>query len=558
VVLVRGTERRVLPLRNDQDALHKRDPARYPRTSRTAYSVHKDDILRLDQLQREGLTVAVLYHSHIDAGAYFSPTDKEQALLGQDPRTHDPIYPDSVYVVVSVVGGDVKAVGAYLWSRTQRDFIAVETEPAAAATAPSSQRLFVAAEQIIPGGVNSPVRAFRGVGGQPFFVSRAAGPRLWDVDGRAYLDFVGSWGPLILGHAPAVVVEAVSEAAARGTSYGAPTAGEVEMAELLTAACPSMELVRLVSSGTEAAMSAIRLARGATGRDLIVKFEGCYHGHADSLLVKAGSGAATFSIPDSHGVPAGLARLTVTVPFNDLEAVRQVFQARGPEIAGVIVEPVAGNMGVVPPASGFLPGLRELCTQHGALLIFDEVITGFRVAWGGAQALYGIRPDLTCLGKIIGGGLPVGAYGGRRDVMAHVAPLGGVYQAGTLSGNPLAVAAGLATLRVLQRSDPYAQLERLGATLESGLRGAAEKAGVAVTINRVGSMLTGFFTPGPVVDWTTAARADRSRYARFFHAMLARGVYLAPSQFEAAFVSLAHTEADLAEAARAAAEALAA
>jgi glutamate-1-semialdehyde 2,1-aminomutase len=558
VVLVRGTERRVLPLRNDQDALHKRDPARYPRTSRTAYSVHKDDILRLDQLQREGLTVAVLYHSHIDAGAYFSPTDKEQALLGQDPRTHDPIYPDSVYVVVSVVGGDVKAVGAYLWSRTQRDFIAVETEPAAAATAPSSQRLFVAAEQIIPGGVNSPVRAFRGVGGQPFFVSRAAGPRLWDVDGRAYLDFVGSWGPLILGHAPAVVVEAVSEAAARGTSYGAPTAGEVEMAELLTAACPSMELVRLVSSGTEAAMSAIRLARGATGRDLIVKFEGCYHGHADSLLVKAGSGAATFSIPDSHGVPAGLARLTVTVPFNDLEAVRQVFQARGPEIAGVIVEPVAGNMGVVPPASGFLPGLRELCTRHGALLIFDEVITGFRVAWGGAQALYGIRPDLTCLGKIIGGGLPVGAYGGRRDVMAHVAPLGGVYQAGTLSGNPLAVAAGLATLRVLQRSDPYAQLERLGATLESGLRGAAEKAGVAVTINRVGSMLTGFFTPGPVVDWTTAARADRSRYARFFHAMLARGVYLAPSQFEAAFVSLAHTEADLAEAARAAAEALAA
>jgi glutamate-1-semialdehyde 2,1-aminomutase len=559
VLLVRGTERRLLPLRNDQDALHKRDPARYPRTSRTAYSVHKDDVLRLDQLQGQGFSVAVLYHSHIDAGAYFSPTDKEQALMGQDPRTSDPIYPDSVYVVVSVVGGEVKAVGAYQWSRTQRDFIAVETEPAAsAAKAASSQRLFVAAEQVIPGGVNSPVRAFRGVGGQPFFVARAAGPRLWDVDGRSYLDFVGSWGPLILGHAPAVVVEAISEAAAKGTSYGAPTAGEVEMAEILTSACPSMELVRLVSSGTEAAMSAIRVARGATGRDLIVKFEGCYHGHADSLLVKAGSGGATFSIPDSQGVPAGLARLTVTVPFNDLEAVRQVFQARGHEVAGVIVEPVAGNMGVVPPAPAFLAGLRELCTRHGALLIFDEVITGFRVAWGGAQARYGVRPDLTCLGKIIGGGLPVGAYGGRRDVMAHIAPLGGVYQAGTLSGNPLAVAAGLATLRALQQSDPYARLERLGAMLESGLKAAAEKVGVTVTINRVGSMLTAFFTPGPVIDWTTAARADRSRYARFFHAMLARGIYLAPSQFEAAFVSLAHTEADLAEAARAAAEALAA
>jgi glutamate-1-semialdehyde 2,1-aminomutase len=418
--------------------------------------------------------------------------------------------------------------------------------------------LFRRGEQIIPGGVNSPVRAFRGVGGQPFFVARGAGSRLWDVEGRSYVDFVGSWGPLILGHAPVAVVVAVSEAARNGTSYGAPTLAEVEMAEVLTTAYPSMELVRLVSSGTEAAMSAIRVARGATGREVIVKFEGCYHGHADSLLVKAGSGGATFSIPDSQGVPAGLARLTVTVPFNDLEAVSQVFRARGDEIAGVIVEPVAGNMGVVAPASGFLGGLRELCTQHGALLIFDEVITGFRVAWGGAQARYDVRPDLTCLGKIIGGGLPVGAYGGRRDVMAHVAPLGGVYQAGTLSGNPLAVAAGLATLRALRQGDPYAHLERLGAVLESGLRAAAEKAGVPLTINRVGSMLTAFFTPGPVTDWTSAARADRARYARFFHAMLARGVYLAPSQFEAAFVSLAHSEADLAESARAAAEALAA
>jgi glutamate-1-semialdehyde 2,1-aminomutase len=419
-----------------------------------------------------------------------------------------------------------------------------------------SRELFKRAEQVIPGGVNSPVRAFRGVGGQPFFVARADGARLWDVDGRSYLDFVGSWGPLILGHAAAPVVEAVSAAARQGTSYGAPTPAEVELAEMLTAACPSLELVRLVSSGTEAAMSAIRVARGATGRDLIVKFDGCYHGHADSLLVKAGSGAATLSIPDSAGVPASLAALTVTVPYNDLEAVARAFRARGDAIAGVIVEPVAGNMGVILPAPGFLAGLRELCTRHGALLIFDEVITGFRVAWGGAQALYGVRPDLTCLGKIIGGGLPVGAYGGRRDVMAHVAPLGGVYQAGTLSGNPLAVAAGLATLRVLGQGEPYARLERLGAALEHGLRAAGDKAGVPLAINRVGSMLTAFFADGAVTDWTTAARADRARYARFFHAMLAQGVYLAPSQFEAAFVSLAHSEADLADAARAAAEAL--
>src|SRR5881227_2246157 len=305
-----------------------------------------------------------------------------------------------------------------------------------------SKRLFETATRVIPGGVNSPVRAFRGVGGEPFFVARGEGARIWDVDGRSYLDFLGSWGPLILGHAPTAVVEAISEAARRGTSYGAPTPLEVELAEAIAAAYPSMELLRLVSSGTEAAMSAIRVARGATGRDLLVKFDGCYHGHADSLLVKAGSGGATFGIPDSRGVPSVLAALTLTVPFNDLRAARELFAARGSEIAALIVEPVAGNMGVVAPAPGFLAGLREVTAQYGALLIFDEVITGFRVAFGGAQELYGVRPDLTCLGKIIGGGLPVGAYGGRRDVMDHVAPLGGVYQAGTLSGNPLAVAAG--------------------------------------------------------------------------------------------------------------------
>jgi glutamate-1-semialdehyde 2,1-aminomutase len=419
-----------------------------------------------------------------------------------------------------------------------------------------SKSLFSEAGRLIPGGVNSPVRAFRGVGGEPFFVAQAAGARLRDVDGREYIDFVGSWGPLILGHAPAAVVEAVAEAARGGTSYGAPTAREVEMAAVIAAAVPSMEQVRLVSSGTEAAMSAIRVARGATGRDLLLKFDGCYHGHADSLLVKAGSGGATFSIPDSAGVPAALAALTITAPFNDLDAVRAIFRARGDQLAAVIVEPVAGNMGVVPPAPGFLEGLRELAHAHGTVLIFDEVITGFRVAYGGAQERYGVRPDLTCLGKIIGGGLPVGAYGGRRDLMAHVAPLGAVYQAGTLSGNPLAVAAGLATLAALRGGEPYARLEALGARLERGLRTAADTAGVPFTINRVGSMLTGFFTGEGVLDYATARRADTRRYAGFFHALRERGVYVAPSQFEAAFVSLAHSEADLEAAARAAAEAM--
>jgi glutamate-1-semialdehyde 2,1-aminomutase len=419
-----------------------------------------------------------------------------------------------------------------------------------------SERLFAAAQRIIPGGVNSPVRAFRGVGGEPFFVAHAQGSRLWDADGRSYVDYVGSWGPLILGHAAPAVVEAVAAAAARGTSYGAPTAGEVELAETIAQAYPSIEMLRLVSSGTEAAMSAIRVARGATGRELLVKFDGGYHGHADSLLVKAGSGGATLSIPDSGGVPAGLAALTLTAPFNDAGAVRAIFETRGAEVAAVIVEPVAGNMGVVPPAPGFLETLRDLCTHHGAVLIFDEVITGFRVAYGGAQTLYGIRPDLTCLGKIIGGGLPVGAYGGRADLMRHVAPLGGVYQAGTLSGNPLAVAAGLATIRALASGGVYARLEELGERLARGLVGGAAGAGVALTVNRVGSMLTGFFCAGPVTDYASAKRADTARYARFFHALRARGVYFAPSQFEAAFVSLAHTEADIDATVKVAADAL--
>jgi glutamate-1-semialdehyde 2,1-aminomutase len=419
-----------------------------------------------------------------------------------------------------------------------------------------SSDLFAAAQRLIPGGVNSPVRAFRGVGGEPFFVARAEGARLWDVDGKSYIDYVGSWGPLILGHAAPAVVEAVAAAAARGTSYGAPTGGEVQLAEAITQAYPSIEMMRLVSSGTEAAMSALRVARGATGRDVLVKFDGGYHGHADSLLVKAGSGGATFGIPDSRGVPAALAALTVTVPFNDVGAVRAVFDARGSEIAAVIVEPVAGNMGVIPPAPGFLEGLREITTRNGSVLIFDEVITGFRVARGGAQALYGVRPDLTCLGKVIGGGLPVGAYGGRADLMSHVAPLGGVYQAGTLSGNPLAVAAGLATVRALGVAGVYERLEALGDRLARGLLDGAQRAGIPLTVNRVGSMLTGFFCAGPVTDYASAKRADTARYAKFFHALAARGVYLAPSQFEAAFVSLAHTEADIDATVKAAAEAL--
>ena len=555
VILRRGAERRIVACRNVQDQMHARDPITFPRTARNAYYMDPIDALRLNRLVDEGFEFAVIYHSHPNAGAYFSETDRGQALIRGEPA-----YPGAAYVVVSVIGREVKSLAAYRFSHASGAFERVDAgdldASADAATTARSRHLLADAERLIPGGVNSPVRAFRSVGGEPRFIARGEGARIWDVDGREYIDFVASWGPLILGHAPPAVVEAVAVAAARGTSYGAPTPQEVELAAMATAAYPSMEMMRLVSSGTEAAMSAIRVARGATGRDLLVKFDGCYHGHADSLLVKAGSGGATFGIPDSRGVPAALASLTLTLPFNDLEAVRELFRARGGEIAALIVEPVAGNMGVVPPAPGFLAGLREVTAAHGALLIFDEVITGFRVAHGGAQELYGVRPDLTCLGKIIGGGLPVGAYGGSRAIMEHVAPLGGVYQAGTLSGNPLAVAAGLTTLRALEDRKVYGRLDALGARLERGLAEAAEKAGVPLAINRVGSMLTAFFCAGPVRDYAGARAADAARYARFFHAMLERGVALAPSQFEAAFVSLAHTEEDIDVAARVAAQAM--
>ena len=406
----------------------------------------------------------------------------------------------------------------------------------------TSVRLFARAERIIPGGVNSPVRAFRAVGGSPLFIREANGAKITDADGNQFIDYVGSWGPMILGHAHPAVMEAMHQAAERGTSYGAPTELEIELAETLIEAFPSMELVRLVSSGTEAAMSALRVARGFTGRDHIVKMEGCYHGHSDSLLVKAGSGLATFGTPDSAGVPADFARNTLVVRYNDEQALRRLFEERGSEIACVIVEPIAGNMGCVPPRPGYLEAVREVTAGSGALLIFDEVISGFRVAYGGAQELYRVDPDLTCLGKIIGGGLPAAAFGGRSDVMKKIAPLGSVYQAGTLSGNPVAVAAGLQTLKILKQNNPYAQLERLSAKLETGLREAAAQAGVVSTINRVGSMITAFFTEGPVTDWPSAAESDTGRYGRFFRAMLEEGVYLAPSQFECAFISVAHTD----------------
>ncbi|MEK6409499.1 MAG: glutamate-1-semialdehyde 2,1-aminomutase [Acidobacteriota bacterium] len=405
-----------------------------------------------------------------------------------------------------------------------------------------SERLFRRAQQLIPGGVNSPVRAFRAVGRSPLFIREASGAYITDADGNRYIDYVGSWGPMILGHAHPVVIEAIREAAGRGTSYGAPTELEIELASEISSAFPSIERVRLTSSGTEAAMSAIRLARGFTGRDQIVKFEGCYHGHSDSLLVKAGSGLATFGTPDSAGVPADFARNTMVVPFNDEAALDKIFEEQGSEIACVIIEPIAGNMGCVAPRSGYLEAVREVTSRHVALLIFDEVITGFRVAYGGAQELYGVKPDLTCLGKIIGGGLPVGAFGGRADVMDRLAPLGPVYQAGTLSGNPLAVTAGLAMLKLLKDSNPYEELERRSARLEQGLRRAAAEASIASTINRVGSMLTAFFTEGPVTDWPSAKKSNTDQYGRFFRAMLEEGIYLAPSQFECAFVSLAHTD----------------
>ena len=408
-----------------------------------------------------------------------------------------------------------------------------------------SQRLYEEARKVMPGGVNSPVRSFRGVGGTPLTIARGRGARIWDADGAEYIDYLGSWGPLVLGHAHPSVVMAVRETAAKGTSFGAPTPGEVDLARLVTSAYPSMELLRLVNSGTEACMSALRVARGYTGRNKVVKFAGAYHGHADGLLVKAGSGGATLSVPDSAGVPPSYAAETLLADYNDLASVESLFEAHPDDVACVIIEPVAGNMGVVPPEEGFLAGLRELTTRHGALLVFDEVITGFRVAYGGAQERYGVTPDLTCLGKIIGGGLPVGAYGGRREVMEQVAPLGPVYQAGTLSGNPLAVAAGIATLQALQRPDTYELLEQRAAALAGGFAEAARQAETPVTVNRVGSMLTLFFHPGPVRTWDEVAQADADTYSRFFHGMLQEGVYLAPSGFECAFVSLAHTEEDV-------------
>lgn len=411
----------------------------------------------------------------------------------------------------------------------------------------ASKKLFEAAQRVIPGGVNSPVRAFKAVGGVPRFIARAKGARLYDADGNVLIDYVMSWGPLILGHAPAPVVKAIARGAARGTSYGVPTALEVTLAELILEAFPSMERVRLVSSGTEALMSAIRLARAYTGRDAILKFEGCYHGHADSLLVKAGSGVATLGIPDSPGVPADLARHTFTTPYNDVTAVERLLEGQRGNLACIIVEPVAGNMGVVPPNQNFLDRLRQLTRHYGIVLIFDEVITGFRVGYGGAQARYGVIPDLTCLGKIIGGGLPVGAYGGPHQMMKLVAPEGPVYQAGTLSGNPLAVTAGIETLKLLKKPGVYRQLEERGRLMSEGLNQAAREAGISMTLNRVGSMMTMFFTPGPVTDYASAKKSDTLAYARFFQAMLGQGVYFPPSQFEAAFLSTAHTASDIAK-----------
>ena len=403
----------------------------------------------------------------------------------------------------------------------------------------NSEKWFSRAQEHIPGGVNSPVRAFRGVGGTPLFIARGEGSRIYDVDGNSYIDYVGSWGPLILGHRPPCVTEALREAIECGTSFGAPTEREVEFAELIAKIVPSMEMVRLVNSGTEATMSALRVARGFTGRDLTIKFEGCYHGHVDSLLVKAGSGMATLGIADTAGVPAAFAATTIALPYNSIAAVEKAFAERSGEIAAVIVEPVVGNMGCVPPAPGFLETLRDLTARHGALLIFDEVMTGFRLALGGAQQRFGIKPDLTTIGKIVGGGLPLAAYGGRADVMKRIAPLGPIYQAGTLSGNPLSVAAGLAMLRYLvARPELYEQLETRAAQLTAWTP-------PGTTISRVGAMFTLFFSPDPVTDWDSAKKCDTARFGQFFHFMLERGLYLAPSQFEAAFLSTAHSEEDI-------------
>lgn len=419
-----------------------------------------------------------------------------------------------------------------------------------------SEMLFARAQKLIPGGVNSPVRAFRAVGGTPLFIRKAEGARIWDADGNAYIDYVGSWGPMILGHAHPPIIEAIQRAAERGTSYGAPCASEVELAERVVRLVPSCERIRFVSSGTEATMSALRVARGFTGRRKILKFDGCYHGHADGLLVAAGSGVATLGIPGSPGVPEGTVVDTLVAPFNDVKAVEAVFAEHGRDLAAVIVEPVCGNMGCVAPREGYLEALRDVTNRAGTVLVFDEVMTGFRLSLGGAQKVYGITPDMTCLGKIVGGGLPAAAYGGRAEIMDLVAPVGPVYQAGTLSGNPLAMAAGCTALDLLTRPGTYEALEARTVRLQIGLSRAAQAAEVMITVNRVGSMLTVFFCRGPVVDYASAKSSDTKLYARFFHGMLKRGVYLPPAQFEAAFVSLAHGEPEIERTIAAAGEAL--
>lgn len=408
-----------------------------------------------------------------------------------------------------------------------------------------SQKLFAEAQRYLPGGVDSPVRAYGAVGGTPPFIIHGKGSKIYDADDNEYIDYVGSWGPLIAGHAHPQIVKAIQQTAELGTSYGAPTERETILAKMISAAIPSMEMLRFVSSGTEATMTALRLARGFSGRDRIIKFAGGYHGHSDGLLAQAGSGLATLGIPSSPGVPADYARNTLIAPYNDLSAVEQIFQKHPGEIAAVIIEPVAANMGVVLPKPGFLAGLRQLTTKSGTLLIFDEVITGFRVAYGGAQSVYGVTPDLTCLGKIIGGGLPVGAYGGRKEIMEMMAPLGPVYQAGTLSGNPLAMAAGIETLKILGQPGVYDQLEAKSARLEAGIRNAVTKTGTRLQISRIASLLTVFFSDQPVFDYASAARADSDLFARFFREILSTGIYWPPSQFEAAFISLAHSDEDI-------------
>jgi glutamate-1-semialdehyde 2,1-aminomutase len=418
-----------------------------------------------------------------------------------------------------------------------------------------SIRLFRKAKKLIPGGVNSPVRAFKAVGGNPLFISSAKGSKIYDVDGNEYIDYVLSWGPLILGHAHPQVVRAVQKAAERGTSYGAPTSLEIELASMIHSAYPSMEKIRMVNSGTEATMSAIRLARAFTGRNKIIKFEGCYHGHADGLLVKAGSGAMTFGVPDSPGVPEDYARNTITIPFNDLNIFEKVLKKEARDIACVIMEPVVGNIGCVLPRQGFLEGVRRLTQQHDVLLIFDEVMTGFRVSYGGAQEFYDIKPDITCLGKVIGGGLPVGAYGGKKEIMKMIAPEGPVYQAGTLSGNPLAMTAGIETLKILSRRETYRRLIRKAEALEYALKDASKKVGIKTRFYRAGTMFCTYFTDKEVIDYATARTSDTTRFAKFFRKMLEKGINLAPSQFEAGFICLAHSQADINKTARAAYEA---